>query len=187
MKTVPTFKPAANISDEVTSDKLNALAERTKYVLASIGGDAEAVQGPDGWHIFIGKRRAAFDGFPFKVYAATTAGKIIVYPGTINSSMPTLGGVALDYATPPELSVSSGQCVVATIVTNLITGNMSSVIVEARSTGSLTHSISGTNRTDYVVLAFLTLDGSTITAVNQQRFWNFLTEVYGNRLNVWIA
>lgn len=49
---IPLFKPAANITDEVTSSKLNALAARAGMGVASVAGSIRGTLGPNGWELF---------------------------------------------------------------------------------------------------------------------------------------
>ncbi|WP_414664907.1 hypothetical protein [Horticoccus sp. 23ND18S-11] len=107
-------------------------------------------------------RIAAQIGHPFLVTDATTetTAKVAVQFGQVNSITPTIGGTALDDATPPVLTVASGIVYLAVVVDG--TGLITSASIHNDTTLPAADATHG-----YITLATVTVASSAVTAINQ--------------------
>jgi len=99
---------------------------------------------------------------PFLVYDASSGGtpKVGVIFGQINSITPTIGGTALDNATPPELTVATGVVYLRAEVD----GNGLVIAVIVANAAALP---ANTSTYGYITLATVTASGTEVTAISQ--------------------
>ena len=98
--------------------------------------------------------------YPFKVQKSGTATVRVIF-GQVNSITPTIGGTALDAATPPNLTITTGGVVYLECTING-SGNVTAVAVKNAS--SLPAATSGYA---YITLATVTYSGGAVTALAQ--------------------
>jgi hypothetical protein len=108
------------------------------------GGGTVIFRRPRG--LFPAAARGGAFAHPFRVADATTGGtaRVAVRFGQVNSITPTIGGVALDYSTPPTLVVISGVVYLRVnldgdgLITSAIIGNAATLPAATSTEGYLT-------------------------------------------------
>lgn len=98
--------------------------------------------------------------YPFKVQKSATA-KVRVIFGQVNSITPTIGGTALDAASPPELTITTSGVV---YLECSIDGSGNVTAVAVKNASSLP---SASSSKAYITLATVTYSGGAVTAISQ--------------------
>lgn len=124
------------------------------------GGGTVTLRRPRGLHPAPRLRVAVLH--PFLVSDASTGGSAYVRVrfGQVNSVTPTIGGTALDHASPPSLAVVSG--VVYLVVTTDGDG-----LVTAAGIGNAASLPASDATYGYLTLAAVTVSGGAVTALSQ--------------------
>jgi len=107
--------------------------------------------------------RDVAQGHPFLVTDASTesVAKVAVQFGQVNSITPTIGGVALDDASTPVLTVSTSGVIYLAVVVD-VDGIVTAVTVNNAATLPAADATHG-----YITLATVAVSGAAITALNQ--------------------
>lgn len=127
---------------------------------------------------------------PFQIYNASSGAtlKVGVYKGYVNGVMPTLGGTALDNATPPTATITATTWVWLKCVATFGAPDTYVVTVETTTANSppTAEAITGTGFTSCLLIGIATVSGGVITNVGPEVFYNLGVESYGN-VNSWWA
>jgi hypothetical protein len=117
---------------------------------------------------------------PLTVIIGSAANKVQVVPGYVNGTMVTLGGIALDNSTPPELTISGATTIYLKVVTTYST-NTHVATVETNDTGPI---ISPTGFTSFRRIAEIAFSGGVATVTNITDGGNYDAASFGS-VNIW--
>jgi len=117
---------------------------------------------------------------PLTVIIGSAANKVQVVPGYVNGTMVTLGGIALDNSTPPELTISGATTIYLKVVTTYST-NTHVATVETNDTGPI---ISPTGFTSFRRIAEIAFSGGVATVTNITDGGNYDVASFGS-VNIW--
>lgn len=127
---------------------------------------------------------------PFRIYDASSGAtlKLGVVSGTVNGQVPTLGGTALNNATPPTLTITATRYLWLKCVGTFGSPDTYAVTVEdsATSTTPSGTAISGTAFTSFLLIGYATVASGAITSITQSTAsgYNWNVESYGST-NLW--
>jgi hypothetical protein len=161
--------PTVGAGHPLSADDRNRIGSYTRNVTPrSAGGKTAMVKNFAGGSVTTPIRRVQpwvpqFQTFPFWVYDASTAiaAKVGVWFGQVNSVTPTIGGTALDNATPPVLSSLVSGVVYLKVLLNTDGTTASAEIHNAASLPAQTATEA------YLTIATITVSGTNVTAINQ--------------------
>jgi hypothetical protein len=126
---------------------------------------------------------------PFQVYNASDGAtlKFGVRVGRVNLQIPTLGGVALDNATPPTETITATTYVWLKCVGTF--GSPDTYVVTVETTTTTTpptaEAITGTGFTSCLPIGIVTVASGAITNIEPYVTTNLGVESYGNINNWW--
>ena len=132
------------------------------------------------------QQAAAAELKPLTLKSGTTATKIQVITGTVNSQTPTLGGTSLSNDPPPEITVGADVWVWIKCVGTFGSPDTYAITIETTSTSTAPASaaISTTGFTTCFLIGYAEYVSGTVTITNVHSGGNMGVESFGST-NIW--
>jgi hypothetical protein len=203
MKPLPRAKPGqpGTVSPKAWNllvDTVEALRAKVSRITPQSSGDIIHRASTTGFTSHLTRRGGGGSGgsAPLKltIKQGTAADKFQIIPGTVNSQTPTLGGIALDATTKPEITVTADTWVWVKVVGTFGTPDTYVVTIETEATDSVP---SGTDISATGFVAFYYIgkilftdndpDPDTFEIVNQHGGGNLGVDSWGLYNHFWRA
>ena len=167
---LPTFREGFAIAPQLTARAMNSIVAAIRRNRITPGPNQLLSQDGGGTQVWDRRRRVQASIAPRTLLCSQPAGttdKVVVSVGMIRNIMPTIGGVPLDAATAPQLTITTTGYVYLVGVFNAGTGAPSSFSIVNGATIPADTSTAG-----HKALATVTFSGGAITHLVPVA-WNF--------------